>query len=86
MDATFPSDSRVVERKVDINGTDYLMRLLEVPLDDVDIDDEDDTVSWPETIEDKIMPDIDAAVTLYSVKDKDSLKYVPETLSKYQHL
>lgn len=82
LDLPFISDSQAVERKIGIDGTDYLLRLLEVPIDDVDIDD-DETVSWPETIEDKLMPQIDGAVTLYDVQDRATLEDVPKMLSTY---
>lgn len=73
--------SQVVERKIPIDGTVYLVRLLELPMDDVDIDD-DDKVSWPDTIEHNVMPSVDGALTLYDVNDKDSLEHVPEMLSE----
>jgi hypothetical protein len=59
----------------------YLVRLLELPIEDVDIDD-DDTVTWPDTIEDKVMPRIDGAITLYDVQDKDTFDDIPEVLSE----
>ena len=67
-----------------IDGNDYLVRLLELPIDDVDIDDDDNTVSWPETIENKMMPRIDGALTLYDIKDKSTLEGIPELLSECQ--
>lgn len=83
LDLPFLSDSQAVERKIGIDGTDYLLRLLEVPIDDVDIDDDDETVIWPETIEDKLMPQIDGAVTLYNVQDRGTLEDVPKMLSTF---
>lgn len=80
-DLPFPSDLHAVERKIEVDGSDYLLRLLEISIDDIDIDD-DDTVSWPETIEDKIMPHIDGALTLYDVKNEGSLENLPEMLSE----
>lgn len=81
LDLPFRSDSRAIERKIEIESNDYLLRMLEISIDDVDIDD-DDTVSWPETIEDKFMPRIDGVLTLYDVKDQSSLENVPEMLSE----
>ncbi|KAK5175027.1 uncharacterized protein LTR77_000163 [Saxophila tyrrhenica] len=72
--------SQAAERKLSIKGEEYIVRLLELSIDDVDIDEDDNTVSWPETIEDKMMPRIDGALTLYDVKDQGSLEYVPEML------
>lgn len=83
LDLPFPAPSLAAERKIPYEGTVYLIRLLEIPIDDVDIDD-DDTVSWPGTIADKMMPRIDGVLTLYDVKDRGSLEGVPETLAAIQ--
>nr|POE65991.1 ras guanine nucleotide exchange factor k [Quercus suber] len=79
---TLPSlpHSLTAEGKVPVEGSTYLVRLLELPIEDVDIDDEDDTVSWPDTIESKVMPEIDGALFLYDVGDQDSLKHIPDML------
>lgn len=83
LDLQFPSDSRAVERKIGVDGTDYLLRLLEFNIDDVDIDD-DGTVDWPESIEDKLLPQIDGVVTLYDVTDRRSLEDVVAILRECQ--
>ena len=77
--------SQATQRKITAEGQEYLLRLLEVANEDVDIDDEDDSVMWPETIDSKIMPKIDGALVLYSIKDKASLEDVPEMLSECNH-
>lgn len=77
--------SQATQRKITSEGQEYLLRLLEVTNDDVDIDDDDDTVMWPETIDSKIMPKIDGALLLYSIKDKSSLEDVREMLSECHH-
>ncbi|KAI7518597.1 hypothetical protein KC317_g22856, partial [Hortaea werneckii] len=64
-------DSPAAERKLPVDDGEYLVRLLELPIDDVYVDD-DDTVGWPDTIGDKMLPRIDGAITLYDVQDKDS--------------
>jgi hypothetical protein len=53
-----PAESQAAERKVPLDGHEYLVRLLEVPIDDVEVD-EDDEVSWPDAISDKMMPRVD---------------------------
>jgi hypothetical protein len=73
--------SQAAERQIPVNGDVYLVRLLELPIDDVDIDD-DDTVTWPDTIEDKMMPRVDGAITLYDVQDRDTFDDIPEVLSE----
>ncbi|KAK6396086.1 hypothetical protein LTR65_010196 [Meristemomyces frigidus] len=72
--------SLAAERRIPVDGSAYLVRLLELPIDDVDVDD-DDTVVWPDTIEDKVMPRIDGAIALYDVQDKGSFDDVPEVLN-----
>lgn len=73
--------SPTAEAKVPIEGSVYLVRLLELLTDDVDIDDDDDTISWPDKIESRVMPDIDGALFLYDVGDQASLEWIPEMLS-----
>ena len=77
--------SLVAERRIPVDGSAYLVRLLEVPIDDVYVDD-DDTVGWPDTIGDKVMPRIDGAITIYDVQDKGSFDDVPEVLSEYHRM
>jgi GTPase SAR1 family protein len=73
--------SQAAECKITIHGTSYLVRLLELPIDELVIDD-DDTINWPDTIEDKRMPRVDGAVALYDVQDKASFDELPEVLSE----
>ena len=82
LDVSFPGTSRAAERKIHVKGSDYFVRLLEVAIDDVDWDEDDETVIWPETIDNKMMPRIDGALVLYDITDKNSLENVPELLSK----
>lgn len=79
----FPLTSEAAERMIPLEGGTYLVRLLELSIDDVDID-EDGTFNWPETIGDKRMPRVDGALTLWDVTDKDSLEDIPEMLSRSQ--
>lgn len=76
-----PPLSRAAERKIPYERTAYLIRMLEIPIDDVDVDD-DDTVSWPSSVADKMMPHVDGVITLYDARDRGSLEGVPETLGK----
>lgn len=83
LDLPFPAPSKAADRKIPYDGTLYRIRLLEISIDDVDIDD-DDTVSWPDVVADRIMPHIDGVLTLYDVSDRSSIEDVPETLCKWQ--
>lgn len=82
LDLPNPPHSGSAEQKVAYHSTQYLVRLLEIPIDDVNVDDDDDTICWPDTIGNKMTPKIDGALTLYDVKDKSSLDQVPEVLSE----
>lgn len=79
-----PSQSSA-ERKFPVQGNTYLVRLLELPIQNIDIND-DDTISWPDIIEDKIMPKVDGALALYDVKDKASVIELPEMLSELDNI
>lgn len=81
LDLPLPSPTKAADRKIPYDGTLYRIRLLEISIDDVDIDD-DDTVSWPASVADRMMPHIDGVLTLYNVADRTSLEDVPETLSE----
>lgn len=76
--------SQSAERKIPIDGSVYLVRLLELPIDSIEIND-DDTIDWPDTIEDKKMPRVDGALALYDVKDKSSIEDLPEMLGEYMY-
>lgn len=76
----YPSQSLTTLRKLAVNEGTHLVRLLEIPLEDVEV--EDDEVSWPETIEGKQMPKIDGALVLYNITDRSSLEDVPTMLSE----
>lgn len=83
LDLPNPPHAGSVEQKIAYRSSQYLVRLLEIPIDDVNVDDDDDTICWPDTIGNRMTPKIDGALTLYDVKDKSSLNQVPEVLSEY---
>lgn len=75
-----PSSS-AAEIQIPVDGSTYLVRLLELPIEDVEIDD-DDTVTWPEVLENKMMPRVDGAIALYDVQDRTTFDEIPEVLSE----
>jgi GTPase SAR1 family protein len=81
LDLPSPAPTKAADRKIPYDGTLYRIRLLEIHIDDVEIDD-DDTVSWPDSVADKMMPHIDGVLTLYDVADRPSFDDVAETLGK----
>jgi hypothetical protein len=68
-------------RKMSLDGTIYVVRLIELSYNDLDLDD-DQCICWPDTIDGSPVPAIDGAFTLYDVTNRDSLMQMPETLSK----
>ena len=82
LDVPYPVATRAAERKISVRGADYIVRLLETAIEDVDWDDDEETINWPESIDDKMMPRIDGALVLYDIKDESSIENVPEMLSK----
>ncbi|KAK4985856.1 hypothetical protein LTR66_008054 [Elasticomyces elasticus] len=80
LDLPMPVSCAVAARQIPINGSTYLVRLLEVPFDNVELQD-DDTIKWPDTIDDLVMPRIDGTVTMYDVNNKESLALIPEMLN-----
>lgn len=68
-------------RKMAIDGVIYLVRLVEIPFDDIDIGD-DEGITWPDTIDDLATPRIDGAFALYDVMNQETLAKIPEMLSQ----
>jgi GTPase SAR1 family protein len=77
---TIPS-SPFTLRKMSIDGNVYLVRLIELTYDDLNLDDHK-RICWPDTIGGTPLPVIDGVFTLYDVMNRESLVQVPETLSK----
>ncbi|KAJ4297702.1 hypothetical protein N0V90_005597 [Kalmusia sp. IMI 367209] len=71
----------VCTRKMTIDGGLYLVRFLEMSINDVQIRDHT-CIGWPETVEDVVTPRIDGAVTIYDVTSDKSLARVPEILGQ----
>jgi hypothetical protein len=76
-----PPPVSISSRKMSIDGNVYVVRLIELSYNDLDLDHEN-RICWPEAVEGAPMPCIDGAFTLYDVMNKESLVQVPETLSK----
>lgn len=65
-----------------IDGNVYIIRLIELSYNDLDLDGEK-RICWPETINGTPIPYIDGAFALYDVMNQDSLALIPETLGKF---
>lgn len=73
--------SRAAEKRYPYEGSPYILRLLELNLDDIDTN-HDGTIDWPERVEDRIMPKVDGALALYSCKEASSIKDLRDMLSE----
>ena len=70
-------------RKMSIDGNVYIVRLVELTYDDLNLDDHK-RICWPDMIGGMPVPVIDGAFTLYDVMNRESLVQVPETLSEFK--
>lgn len=66
-----------------IDGSVYVVRLIELSFNELDLDDES-RICWPDSVNGASIPCIDGAFTLYDVMNKESLVQVPETLRKFE--
>ena len=77
-----PTTAAITSRKMMIDGTYYIVRLLELSFHDIHIGDRN-AIKWPETVDDLATPRIDGAITIYDVTSHESLAQVPEMLSQF---
>lgn len=76
-----PPTTAISSRKMSIDGNVYVVRLIELSFNELDLDDES-RICWPDSVNGASIPYIDGAFTLYDVMNKESLVQVPETLRK----
>lgn len=81
LDLRTPPNSAFNTRKMAIDEHVYLVRLVELPFDDIPDLANDDGICWPDTIDDLATPRIDGAYVLYDVTNRESLSPIPEMLS-----
>ncbi|XP_014559512.1 hypothetical protein COCVIDRAFT_91607 [Bipolaris victoriae FI3] len=69
-------------RRMTIDGTIYVVRLVEMTFTDVQLG-ERGNIKWPDSTDDCATPRIHAAVILYDVTNQESLANVPEMLNTF---
>ncbi|TLD36712.1 ras GEF [Venturia nashicola] len=74
-----PPTTATSSRKMSIDGSVYVVRLIELSFNELALDDED-RICWPDLVNGASMPYIDGAFTLYDVMNKESLVQMPGTL------
>ncbi len=82
LDLKKPSASPASTKKVSLEGTTSVLRLIELPIDEVGVT-KDQEIEWPEKVGDQALPQIDGALLLYDVTNEDSITQVPNMLSEF---
>lgn len=67
-------------RKWTIEGTSYVVRFVEVSVDDIHVK-PGNVIEWPSAVQDLPTPRVDGAITIYDVTVKESLAGVPDMMS-----
>lgn len=80
LDLKKAATTRVSSKKVSLEGSISVVRLIEVGADDVEV--EDDRLLWPEEVGDEATPPIDGALVIYNVLDPGSVTPLPPVLSE----
>ncbi|KAL9100226.1 MAG: hypothetical protein Q9163_004377, partial [Psora crenata] len=70
----------VSSKRLSWEGFPAVVHLVEIDVRDVRVD--DNSLQWPDTIEDRILPAIDGALLLYDVVDPSSIVPIAELLSE----
>lgn len=82
LDLKQPASSPALVKKMSLDGVVYHVRLLEIGLGSIHIT-ADQQVEWPETVMDQPMTQVDGALALYDVMNKESLAHLPELISEF---
>lgn len=77
---TTPPD--MCHRKWTIEGTSYIVRFVELSIDDIHVR-QGNIIEWPKAVQELAVPKVDGAVTVYDVTIKESLAKVPDMMRQY---
>ena len=80
LDLKKATTSIISSKKVSLEGSISMVRLVKVKIDDVAI--EGESVIWPEKVGEDKIPPIDGALVMYNVLDQCSITTLPPILSK----
>ena len=72
--------SSISSKKVSLEGAISVVRLVEVDIEDVEV--EDESLLWPELAGDQVIPAIDGVLVMYNVLDPSSVSPLPPLLSE----
>ncbi|KAJ9299092.1 hypothetical protein DTO271G3_3334 [Paecilomyces variotii] len=80
LDMKHPPTSHSNSKKMSLDGTVYMVRLLEIALDDISFD-TNGRVVWPRTSDDNNLPPVDGALILHDVTNPSSIIEASRLLS-----
>jgi hypothetical protein len=78
-DLRSPMTSVFAVKKMSLDDVVYLVRLVEVSLDDVVVT-ESDRITWPKSLKGIDLPPIDGVLALYDVTNQESITGIPDLL------
>ena len=81
LDLKRASASPVISKKVSLEGTIYVVRLVELGLEKLQLS-ANQPLCWPQTLGQEPMPDIDGVLVLFNVMDHSSIDQIPAFLSE----
>ena len=78
LDLKYPGTSSISSKKVSLEGSISIVRLVELDLEDISIG--GDSIRWPESVQGFTLPAIDGVLLLYDVVDRSSVETIPDLL------
>ncbi len=85
LDLKKPASSPTSTKRVSLEGVTSILRLVELPISEVGITKHQE-IEWPETTSGQNTPQIDGALLLYDVTNRNSIAQIPNMLSEFQIL
>jgi hypothetical protein len=82
LDLKKPLASWSAAKKMSLEGEIFLISLIEVQLDELDVSSGNE-INWSTTSNGDKLPQIDGILALYDVTDRESIMSIPEFLSEY---
>lgn len=74
-----PPISTASSVRISVDSASYMITLLELDLDSFELN-TPQPIQWPKQINGHIVPRVDAALVLYDVTNKDTIRELPQTL------
>ena len=77
-----PAQQNASTARIVVDNATHIITLLELDLEHFQLD-ADSPIQWPKQIGGHIVPIVDAALILYDVTSKDSVRDLPQTVGTY---